>query len=142
MNPEITPQFTPEQTPREVSRPQGAEYVPLQQPILESAPERSAETDRLRAVDQAPAMPAPPPVLPMPTQPQVVPMPAPAAPVSDDDNPVLAGDDDLIEKEWVDKAKKIVAETRNEPYKLAQEVSKLQADYLSKRYGKEIGIST
>lgn len=140
MNPEITPQFTPEQTPREASQPQGAEYTPLQ-PMPETAPERSAETDRLRAVDQASAMAAPPPVLPLPAQPQVVHMPAPAAPVSDD-NPALAGDDDLIEKEWVDKAKKIVAETRNEPYKLAQEVSKLQADYLSKRYGKEIGIST
>lgn len=140
MNPEITPQFTPEQAPMEAPRPQGVEYTPLQTP--ERAPERSTESERLRAVDRASAMPAPPPVLPMPAQAHVVPMPVPVAPVADDTNPAIAGDDDLIEKEWVDKAKKIVAETRNEPYKLAQEVSKLQADYLSKRYGKEIGIST
>lgn len=58
-----------------------------------------------------------------------------------DTNPVIAGDDDVIEKEWVDKAKKIVNATREDPYRQEQEVSKLQADYLKKRYGKEVKLA-
>jgi hypothetical protein len=63
---------------------------------------------------------------------------ATSAPVTDD-TPTTAGDDDLIEKEWVDKAKKILAETRDDPYRREQEVGKLQIEYIRKRYGREIG---
>ena len=55
--------------------------------------------------------------------------------------PSVAKDDDLIEKEWVDKAKKIVAETRDDPYQREEEVNKLQIDYLKKRYGRELGVA-
>jgi hypothetical protein len=58
-----------------------------------------------------------------------------------DNMPAVAKDDDLIEKEWVNKAKEIVNETRDDPYKRDQEVNKLQVDYLKKRYGKELGIT-
>lgn len=53
-------------------------------------------------------------------------------------NPITAADDDVIEKEWVQKAKKIISETRDDPYTQEHEISKLQADYIKKRYGKEI----
>lgn len=53
-------------------------------------------------------------------------------------NPAMAADDDVIEREWVNKAKQIVDETRDDPYEQEKEVSKLQADYIKKRYGKEI----
>jgi hypothetical protein len=66
--------------------------------------------------------------------------PAPVAPVTND-MPLVAKDDDLIEQEWVQKAKKIVAATKDDPYRQEQEVSKLQADYLQKRYGKEVTLS-
>ena len=59
--------------------------------------------------------------------------------LSSDDTPATAGDDDLIEKEWVDKAKKILAETRDDPHRREQEVGKLQVEYIRKRYGREIG---
>src|SRR5689334_8667393 len=49
-----------------------------------------------------PAVPALPPL------PQAVPAPTSAQPVSDTTNPVVAADEDLIEKEWVEKAKKVV----------------------------------
>lgn len=65
--------------------------------------------------------------------------PAPSA-VSDD-SPIVANDDDLIEKEWVDKAKKILAETRDDPYRREQEISKLQIEYIRRRYGRQIGES-
>lgn len=57
------------------------------------------------------------------------------------DTPLVAGDDDLIEKEWVDKAKKIVANTKNDPYGREEQVNKLQVDYLKKRYGRELGAT-
>lgn len=53
--------------------------------------------------------------------------------------PAVANDDDLIEKEWVDRAKKIVADTRSDPYSQEKAVSALQKDYLKKRYGRELG---
>lgn len=55
-----------------------------------------------------------------------------------DDLPAVAADDDLIEKEWVDKAKQIINSTREDPARREKEVSRLQADYLKKRYGKEL----
>lgn len=57
------------------------------------------------------------------------------------DNPLIAADEDLIEKEWVDRAKKIVQNTEGNPYRQDEEVSDLQADYLEKRYSKKIGSS-
>lgn len=75
--------------------------------------------------------------------PAVVPLPAAAAPVphADDSNPVVAGDEDVIEKEWVDKAKKIILETKDDPYGRTNRVNELQKDYLRKRYNKELGAS-
>lgn len=84
------------------------------------------------------------PTVPLPA----IAVPAPPLPVTDDDEdstrapldtPTVAGDDELIEKEWVDRAKKVLAETKDDPYRRGQEVSRLQADYLMKRYGRELG---
>lgn len=55
--------------------------------------------------------------------------------------PLVADDSDLIEKEWVDRAKKIVQETQADPAKREQQISSLQKDYLRKRYGKELGAA-
>lgn len=57
------------------------------------------------------------------------------------DTPTIAKDDDLIEKEWVSKAKKIVEETRDNPYEREEAVNKLQIDYLKKRYGRDLGAA-
>lgn len=62
-----------------------------------------------------------------------------------DDNgsasPAVADDVDVIEKEWVDKAKKIVDSTKDNPRAQEKEVSKLQAEYLMKRYGKQLKVT-
>lgn len=82
------------------------------------------------------------PVLPPPVVAATVPLPVDettAVQPATDDMPLVANDDDLIEKEWVDKAKKIIVQTKDDPYRREQEVGKLQADYLRKRYGKELG---
>lgn len=79
----------------------------------------------------------------------VLPVPVPVAPppaVQADDTatavPTVAADEDLIEKEWVDKAKQIINQTKDDPYRREQEVGKLQAEYLRKRYGRELGGTT
>lgn len=52
--------------------------------------------------------------------------------------PQIADDTDLIEKEWVDKAKEVVAKTAHDPYLQNKELNKVKAEYLKKRYNKEI----
>lgn len=59
--------------------------------------------------------------------------------VADDDTPLVAADEDLIEREWVDKAKKIIALTKDNPYERNRVIAQLQADYLKKRYNKTLG---
>lgn len=55
--------------------------------------------------------------------------------------PIAAADDDVIEKEWVDKAKHIILETKDDPHARTSKVNELQKDYLKKRYGKVLGAS-
>lgn len=54
--------------------------------------------------------------------------------------PPAADDADLIEKEWVQKAKQIVAATNQDPYAQNKEFSRFKADYLKKRYNKIIKV--
>lgn len=53
----------------------------------------------------------------------------------------VSDDDDLIEKEWVNKAKRIVESTRDDPYKQTEELTVFKADYMQKRYGKTIKLN-
>lgn len=53
--------------------------------------------------------------------------------------PDAAADTDLIEKEWVDKAKQIVEHTAEDPFTQQQELSKMKVDYMKKRYNKDVG---
>ena len=55
-------------------------------------------------------------------------------------NPVTANDVDVIEKEWVQKAKEIVGQTREDPHKQSVELTKFKHDYMKKRYGKEMKL--
>lgn len=69
-----------------------------------------------------------------------------AAPAADSQTmeialPADAEDTDLIEKEWVDRAKQIVEHTREDPYEQQRALSQMKADYLKKRYNKDIKIS-
>ena len=108
-------------------------------------PERAIEQSRERGGEQVstgqdPALP--PVVLPDP-----IAVPKSQEPSSTSTSPtaampLVAADEDLIEKEWVDRAKKIITETKDDPYLREQEMGKLQRDYLQKRYGKELGASS
>jgi hypothetical protein len=139
MEPKLpSPNFGREQTPSGYG--QSVERAPSL-----SGPEVAIERNQERFEQRSEAAPQPiinQTVLPPP----VVAMPQPAAPsnvqaVPVDDLPLAANDDDLIEKEWVEKAKKIIVETKDDPYRREQEVGRLQADYLRKRYGRELGAT-
>jgi len=54
---------------------------------------------------------------------------------------LIADDADLIEKEWVLKAKAIVAHTRSDPHQQNIEMTNIKADYLKKRYNKDLKTS-
>jgi hypothetical protein len=111
----------------------------------EARPDSAPNTQGERTGEGAPTPPPVTPVVPPPSQPmqnpqQTPPKPAPGKPTQDD-NPAMADDVDVIEKEWVEKAKKIVSSTKEDPHKQEKEVSKLQADYLKKRYGKQVKLT-
>lgn len=57
---------------------------------------------------------------------------------TDDDSPQIADDADLIEKEWVDKAKELVDRTKSDPRQQNIALNKMKADYLKKRFNKVI----
>lgn len=134
MKPELpTPQPMPEYQPGQVDH---GEHLGGMENIGERAHEKEQTI-------QPAELQSPPPPLAVPLPPPSVSLSSISGSVSQDDavGPTIANDDDLIEKEWVDKAKNIIAETQNDPYRREQEVNKLQIDYLRKRYGKELGTS-
>jgi len=51
-----------------------------------------------------------------------------------------AEDLDLIEKEWVLKAKQAVDNTQGDPYEQNNELNKIKADYIKKRYNRTIKL--
>jgi hypothetical protein len=55
--------------------------------------------------------------------------------------PAVADDVDLIEKEWVHRAKALVAKTKDNPHEQNKEMNKFKADYIKKRYNKEIKVT-
>ena len=125
--------------------PKGAESLPLSSsPEIshytpENVPEKSQEVlgdneshERIKQPLQQPGSTTLP--SPQPSDDTVV------TPVVDPITPTIANDDDIIEKEWVNKSKKIVTATKGDPYQREQEVSKLQAQYIQKRYGKEVKL--
>ncbi|MFI5212362.1 MAG: hypothetical protein ACHQTE_00180 [Candidatus Saccharimonadales bacterium] len=139
MEPKLSaPSSGPEQSPANYE--QRLEHAPSP-----STPERLLEqgAERFETRSELPAATTAAPILPPPL---VVSLPSPTvtsddATLTDTSAPIVAADEDLIEKEWVDKAKKIILQTKDDPYRREQEVGQLQADYLRKRYGKELGAS-
>lgn len=53
----------------------------------------------------------------------------------------VVDDGDVIEKDWVDKARKIVDTYRGDPHRQSEELSILRASYMEKRFGKTIKLS-
>ena len=54
-------------------------------------------------------------------------------------SPATAQDIDLMEDEWVKDLKKMISETKNDPYTREVRFKQMQIDYLKKRYNRIIG---
>jgi len=65
--------------------------------------------------------------------------PAPTAPPPPATIPEEA-DETQYDEIWVAKAKEIVAQTQDDPYRQSRAISKLRADFLKARYNKDIKI--
>lgn len=86
--------------------------------------------------------PAPGQYVPMPSGTAAQALPSDLAPqtTSQASTPAMADDVDLIEKEWVTRAKEIVERTKDDPRLQNQEMNRVKADYLKKRYDKDIKL--
>src|SRR5579862_1189528 len=116
---------------------------PEKSPEAENQQERAVEAPAARpetsgSQPQQPALPAVPVDIPDADQPVV------AAPAQDVAAPVPtsvksgAQDGDNIEREWVDKVKNVIARTQDDPYLQKDQMSKVKAEYIQKRFNKTI----
>lgn len=135
INNELPPVYSPEIP---VSNSQPSTEI-INQPPLDSGPKVKAEI----AGNTVPAS------MPVSDVPAVQPMQAIAPIIAPDDNqqqissaglPQIADDNDLIEKEWIVKAKEIVAKTREDPSQQNIGIQHLKADYVKKRFNKDIKL--
>jgi hypothetical protein len=74
------------------------------------------------------------------SQPSTIPVSQAVQQATAQATPMLADDADLIEKEWVVKAKQIVERTKNDPYTQSLEMNKFKAGYMKKRYNKDVKV--
>ena len=128
--------------------PNRGENIQLEVPVIH--PEES-ETSGGQAIESAhPAQQenAPskqtgaPPLPPLPAS-----LPAAQPPVIPTDDTSTAPTDGVnednsangkLEKQWVEKAKAIVAKTKDNPYQQKAEISKVQAEYIRTRFNKVV----
>ncbi len=138
MEPETSiPKIGPETAP--VQYGQNVEFLP-RPATPEAGIEAGVEHRKLAseaAASAADASGALPTMLPTPVSDDSLTTVDPAS--QGDSTTLTANDDDLIEKEWVDRAKKIIIDTKEDPYKREEAVSQLQKEYQEKRYGRELG---
>lgn len=126
--------------------PRPVEQLPQAGDNNEIMPQGQPEQGRDAAAELAPtAPPAQPPI--MPTTNPLQPVQAQAFlqdDVSTSTNSArstLADDKDLIEKEWVNRAKAIVDRTRDDPYTQSEELTVVKADYMKQRYNKTLKLN-
>jgi len=123
-------------------RPQGGDMIPQVAGGAEARPaapemarnpsgpatSQGAQDDQAQMAAQAAQA-----AVPVPTQAQAGKSLHPAA-------PAVADDLDLIEKEWVTKAKGIVEQTKHDPYNQNKEMNLFKADYMKKRYNRDVKV--
>lgn len=118
----------------------GGEHIPVlpsPESGITTGAERREQTAELQAAAAGAAQSnAPQQVQPIAPPPQAAPVAPP--PSVHTGAPLVAEDADLIEKEWVDRAKKILQETKDDPFARTNRVNELQRDYLKKRYNKDL----
>jgi hypothetical protein len=118
--------------------PIGADQIPHQPMQAGAASNQGEVSGNNDTLSQTPTT-VPSPLAP-PTPPPTSPTGSTPIPIPVNDAPPVADDTDLIEKEWVNKAKYIVEATRNDPHLMNKEMNKFKADYIQKRYNKQLKV--
>lgn len=124
----ISPELAPQLQPEKLVVNQGTERNPELLPLPQASPQQPAQEPPKTTQNDASSTPI---VSDPPTQ-------LTSTSSSPSTTPAMADDLDLIEKEWVIKAKEIVSKTRDDPHKQNEEISAVKADYIKKRYNKEV----
>jgi hypothetical protein len=128
----------------------------LPKPVIETggpldvSPESSTEPEKLASSPEtasalkSPKLGTPPTQAQIPLADPLLSMPPTSTattPATNISTPAVADDNDLIEKEWVVKAKRIVDNTREDPYNQSRDMNVFKADYMKKRYNKIVKLS-
>ena len=114
--------------------PVGSEHIPVL-PMPEAGVETGAE--RVEQVAEASAVAADAAGTPGAVGPPQVTVSQEQAAPATSMGPAVAADEDVIEKEWVDRAKKLVNDTKDDPYTRSEQVTALQTEYQAKRFGRD-----
>lgn len=129
----------------ELPPPSGGEQAPLPAAPAEYVPQVSESQPARHELSSKPSStppPAPPISIPTPTSVPVSTTDDNAKPSDDSTTRAkLLKDKDLIEKEWVNKAKAIIAKTKEDPYKQNTELTMLKADYMKKHFNKTLKVT-
>ncbi len=125
-------------SPNQPSSPEQANLPAVEQQPAPAAPEAAPNVSQGAPAGQPIQIPQIPnvPAQQLPGSP--IPTATPPTATPTDPNPTVAGDTDVIEKEWVDQANKIIEQTKDDPYVQEEAVEALQIDYLKKRYGHDV----
>lgn len=123
----------------------GPELQPAAAVEVNEIPKDNKPEQALVSPESSPSMQMAPPITSLTVQ---LPADNSASPVpddNDDDSKALPSrpdkDDkgtDRIEKRWVDSAKSIINQTKDDPYKQKNEMSKVKADYIKQRFNKVV----
>lgn len=139
----MNPQSNNERSSVNLPPPVAEQSVPQAVNNQEKPAQNVAE--HAEAMPHPSAAPATLPSLPaVPPASQSFVQPNPSSVASSTTNSVVnttADDSDLIEKEWVNRAKKIIEDNRDNPHKQSKELTIVKADYMKKRYNKTIKLS-
>jgi hypothetical protein len=116
-----------------------AGYAPQENMPAPAETAGGAERAPIAAANAQPAPAVAPPVQ-MPIFDAAAPAPAATSTTQGGMKTVLK-DDDLIEKEVVERAKRVIADTHDDPYKQTEELSVLKNDYMQKNYNKPLKLN-
>lgn len=115
----------------------------LSLPAVDPAHLQSNQSTNITDGSAAPAQPTSSMPQPAPTSSAQQTPPAAVAAATDtpSQSNLIAEDVDLIEKEWVERAKDIVHKTKDNPYLQNQALTQMKVDYIKKRYDKNVQMS-
>lgn len=117
------------------AQPQAPESESRQEQTAEAPPARPEQAGKQ---PKQPALPAVPDDIPTVDQPVIAAPPQDLTAAGPADPKAIAADTERIEREWVDKVKNIIAHTQDDPHLQKEQMSKVKAEYIQKRFNKTI----